>query len=162
MICSAKVKDVETESLSISAFTSIRLRSCIPSSIAPSGSGVNSAPESFVAFLHLRGALSFRPRGRPSFTSLFGVRAASSGKVSLYQVRPLQMLRIVFSLTPKISATYVGESFALSGNRIWDKRKMSITCSLVSTARAFELAGERIEETRVGRGSTGFYCIPRS
>jgi glucan phosphoethanolaminetransferase (alkaline phosphatase superfamily) len=89
------LQDVETENLPRRAIVSIRLCSSIS-----------------IAFESSLAALSFRPRGRPTFASLFDVRAASSGKLSFYQIRPLQMLQIVFSLTPKISATYVGESFA--------------------------------------------------
>lgn len=89
------------------------------------------------------GALSLRPSGRPVFVMVLGCRFISNGKVSSYQVRPLQMSRIVFSLTPNRLATELAVGLVPrvpSGRRTPAMRKMSTACCLESTARGFKQA----------------------
>jgi hypothetical protein len=92
--------------------------------------------------LLLRGALSFRPKGRPVFTTFLGRRFVSKGRVSSCQVRPHHMSRIVFSLTLKSLATETADGLILPGDDALESLNMSITCSLVRTARGFTQADE--------------------
>ena len=85
--------------------------------------------------LDRRGALSLLPNGRPVFLRGFGCRLKSRGKVSSHQVRPFQISRIVFSLTPKALATDVAVGLDPLGKQLVERQKISMACCLVSTAR---------------------------
>jgi hypothetical protein len=71
------------------------------------GSGLPSPVAADVR--RLRGPLSRRPGGRPVGRAMRGARRGSRWRVSSDQVRPVQMSRMAFSLTPYSCATEVAE-----------------------------------------------------
>ena len=84
-----------------------------------------------------RGTLSLQPKGRPAFSRFLGSLLIANGCVSSFQVRPVQMSRMVFSFTPYSLATKLAFGFPEAGD-MSSNLKISRAFSLHSLACGFE------------------------